>query len=71
MPAFEDDLTTLLQDGDEVTLDAQTGLLTHAGGTVQLPPPPEFLREALREGSILDFFKKHGRFPGEKVSSAK
>ena len=70
IPAFEYDLTGLLEDGAEVTLDAQTGLLTHAGGTVQLPPPPEFLREALREGSILEFFKKHGRFPGEKAPEA-
>ena len=36
-------------------------------GTVQLAPPPEFLREALAEGSILAFFKKHGRFPGERA----
>ena len=48
-----------------------SGVLTYAGGperqgTVQLPPPPEFLREALAEGSILAFFKKHGRFPGER-----
>jgi len=65
IPAFEYDLTGLLEDGDEVSLDVPTGVLTYAGGTVQLPPPPEFLREALAEGSILAFFKKHGRFPGE------
>ena len=51
-----------------MTLDIQTGVLTYAGGVIQLPAPPEFLREALAEGSILEFFKKHGRFPGEKVS---
>lgn len=65
IPAFEADLTGVLQDGDEVSLDVETGVLTYAGGTIQLPPPPEFLREALREGSILAFFKKYGRFPGE------
>ncbi|WP_309571645.1 homoaconitate hydratase [Deinococcus sp.] len=65
IPAFEFDLTGLLDDGDQVSLDVNTGALTHPGGTVQLPPPPEFLREALAEGSILAFFKKHGRFPGE------
>ena len=66
IPAFEYDLTTLLNDGDEVWLDWQTGLLTHVRGVVQLPPPPEFLREALAEGSILEFYKKYQRFPGEK-----
>ncbi|MFD2609259.1 homoaconitate hydratase [Deinococcus taklimakanensis] len=71
IPAFEADLTELLSDGDEVSLDVESGVLTYADGpdaqvrTVQLPPPPEFLREALREGSILEFFRKYRRFPGE------
>ncbi|SMB92391.1 homoaconitate hydratase [Deinococcus hopiensis] len=67
IPAFEADLTNVLQDGDEVSLDVETGVLTRGANTFQLPPPPEFLREALREGSILAFFKKYGRFPGEAV----
>ncbi len=69
IPAFEADLTGVLEDGEEVTLNIDTGVLTHPRGTVQLPPPPECLREALAEGSILAFFKKHGRFPGEKPPS--
>ncbi|WP_291424095.1 homoaconitate hydratase [Deinococcus sp.] len=72
IPAFTYDLTGLLEDGDEVQLDINSGVLNYTAQTgqartVQLPPPPEFLREALAEGSILAFFKKHGRFPGEKV----
>ena len=66
IPAFEYDLTGVLEDGAEVSLDAPSGELRHAGGVIQLPPPPEFLREALAAGSILEFFKQHGRFPGEK-----
>ncbi|MFC4425705.1 homoaconitate hydratase [Deinococcus navajonensis] len=66
IPAFEYDLTGLLEDGDEVALDVSSGVLRTPAGPVQLPPPPEFLREALAEGSILAFFKKHGRFPGER-----
>jgi methanogen homoaconitase small subunit len=65
IPAFEADLTGALEDGDEVSLDVEAGLLKRGADTFQLPPPPEFLREALREGSILAFFKKYGRFPGE------
>jgi methanogen homoaconitase small subunit len=66
IPAFEADLTDTLQDGDTVQLDLTSGVLARGSETFQLPPPPEFLREALAEGSILAFFKKHGRFPGER-----
>ena len=34
--------------------------------SLALPPVPEFLREVLREGSVLAFFQRHGRFPGEE-----
>ncbi|GGO31429.1 homoaconitate hydratase [Deinococcus humi] len=71
IPAFEADLIDILEDGEEVTLEIDTGTLTYPRGTVQLPPPPEFLREALAEGSILAFFKKHGRFPGERGEGEK
>ncbi|ADV67003.1 3-isopropylmalate dehydratase small subunit [Deinococcus maricopensis] len=65
IPAFEADLTTALQDGDEVTLDVDAGVLTRGAETFQLTPPPAFLREALREGSILAYYRKYQRFPGE------
>lgn len=65
IPAFEADLLGQLSDGDEVTLDVNSGRLTRTDEVFQLTPPPEFLREALAEGSILEFYKKHQRFPGE------
>ena len=65
IPAFEADLTHELDDGDEVTLDMESGELRRGSEVFQLPPAPEFLREALAEGSILAFYKKHKRFPGE------
>ncbi len=65
IPAFEADLTGALQDGDEVTLDVSAGLLTRGEERFQLTPPPEFLREALKEGSILAYYRKHQKFPGE------
>ncbi len=68
IPAFEADLTGLLQDGDEVTLEVESGVLRRGAETFQLPPPPAFLTEALREGSILAFYKKYQRFPGEAAS---
>jgi methanogen homoaconitase small subunit len=49
-----------------VTYDRDEGIITRANGEVlRLPPPPEFLREALNEGSILEYYKKYQKFPGE------
>ena len=53
-----------LKDGDEVTLDIERGLLKRGEETFQLAPPPAFLLEALQAGSMLEYFKRHGRFPG-------
>jgi methanogen homoaconitase small subunit len=65
IPAFEADLTGELHDGDEAQLNVETGQLSAAGRVFQLTPPPAFLRDALREGSILAYYKKYQRFPGE------
>ena len=67
IPTFEADLMGVLEDGDQVTLDLSTGELRRGAEIFQLPPAPEFLREALSEGSILEFYKKHQRFPGEAI----
>ncbi len=54
-----------LQDGDDFELVLERGLLKRGGETFQLTPPPEFLLEALKEGSILAYYLKYQRFPGE------
>ena len=43
----------------------ETGVLPRGGERFALRPPPSFLLEALREGSLLDYYKKYGHFPGE------
>lgn len=66
IPAFEaPDIVDLLQDGDEISLDVETGVLTRGEERFQLKPPPEFLREALKAGSILEYYRKYQKFPGE------
>jgi methanogen homoaconitase small subunit len=67
IPAFESkDVPNVLEDGEIVTYDRDAGIITRANGEVlRLPPPPEFLREALNEGSILEYYKKYQKFPGE------
>jgi methanogen homoaconitase small subunit len=68
IPAFTSaELPSLLEDGDLVEFDLASGVLTRSAERFELTPPPAFLREALAEGSILDFYRKHRRFPGEKV----
>jgi methanogen homoaconitase small subunit len=66
VPAFtSEDVPQVLRDGDEVTFDLAAGTVTRGSEVFSLEPPPAFLQEALREGSILEFYRKHGRFPGE------
>jgi len=66
IPAFESkDVPDKLEDGDEVEFDLKSGIIKHGSETLTLTPPPAFLQEALAEGSILEYYQKHGRFPGE------
>lgn len=67
IPAFEsEEVPDVLADGDEVEFDLNSGIIRRGETTYRLTPPPEFLREALAEGSILAYYRKHGRFPGER-----
>ncbi|MCS7059316.1 MAG: homoaconitate hydratase [Meiothermus sp.] len=65
VPFEAPEVVDALEDGDEVELDLERGVLRHGPDTFQLTPPPDFLLEALKEGSILDYYRKYGRFPGE------
>ena len=66
IPAFEsEEVPNALQDGDEVRFDLASGVIQRGEEVFNLTPPPDFLREALEEGSILEFYRKHRRFPGE------
>jgi methanogen homoaconitase small subunit len=66
IPVFEsEDIPDLLNEGDNVTFDLGTGVIIREAEQFQLKPAPEFLQEALKEGSILAYYKKYQRFPGE------
>ncbi len=65
MPFEVSSVVDALNDGDEVELEFERGILKRGDDIFQLMPPPPFLVEALREGSILDYYKKHQKFPGE------
>lgn len=72
IPAFASDaLVDALRDGDRVRIELEAGRIVRVAAdgseeSLALPPVPEFLREVLREGSVLAFFQRHGRFPGEE-----
>lgn len=65
MPFEAPEVVDALNDGDEVSLEFERGVLHRGSETFRLTPPPAFLLEALREGSILEYYKRHGKFPGE------
>ncbi len=68
IPVFESEtVPDLLADADEVSFDLKTGVIKRGSESLQLTPPPAFLTEALAEGSILAYYKKYQRFPGESI----
>jgi methanogen homoaconitase small subunit len=54
-----------VRDGEEITLDLANNRLTAGGRTYELPELPEFAREILSAGGIVNYVKQHGHFPGE------
>lgn len=65
LPFQSEEVVDALEDGDLVELDVDTGTLWKGENAYRLRPPPDFLLEALREGSLLEYYRKYGRFPGE------
>jgi methanogen homoaconitase small subunit len=66
IPCFTADLTEVVDDGQQVDLNLATGVLTlDSGRTIELPPPPQFMREVWSAGGIVPFYRTYGRFPGE------
>jgi methanogen homoaconitase small subunit len=66
IPLFEaPQIVQVLQDGDEVVLDLAASQLIRGEQAFTLPQLPEFAREILAAGGIVNYVKQHGRFPGE------
>jgi methanogen homoaconitase small subunit len=66
IPLFEaPEIVHSLQDGDEVSLDLVESRLVCGDRLYTLPQLPEFAREILATGGIVNYVKLHGRFPGE------
>jgi methanogen homoaconitase small subunit len=67
IPLFETDLP-MLEDGEQVTLDREQGILHTSRGAITLPPPPGWVREVWQAGGIAAFVRQHGRFPGQAAT---
>ena len=66
IPTFiSDQAYQLFEDGDEVSFNLEQGLIRSEAKELGLEPPQIFLQEALRVGSVLEYYKKYRRFPGE------
>ena len=65
IPLFEATWTDEIEDGETVTLDMAQARLETGHGLYPLVPPPDFVQQIWREGSIVAYYRKYGRFPGE------
>ncbi len=66
LPLFEANLTGVLQDGDEVSLDFDDAVLTRSDGEqINLPIPADWVRRVWAEGGIVQYYRRHGRLPVE------
>lgn len=66
IPLFEaPEIVDGVQDGEEATLDLANNQLITSSHVYELPQLPDFAREILAAGGIVNYVKQYGRFPGE------
>lgn len=66
IPLFEaPEIVDGVQEGEEATLDLEHNQLITASRSYDLPQLPQFAREILAAGGIVNYVKQYGRFPGE------
>jgi len=66
IPLFEDrEAVAQLLDGDQAQVDARAGIISVNDRTITLNQPPRFVQDILAAGTIADYIRQHGKFPGE------
>ena len=63
-PFTSPEVVDVIGDADQVELDLVQGLLVRGDDRHQLTAPPELVQAVLAEGSLIDYYLKHQRFPG-------
>jgi len=63
LPVVECD-TDLIDDGDELSLDLEGGLLRNVTKGIEIPfaPLPPVMAQLLADGGLVEHFRKHGGF---------
>jgi len=63
LPVVECD-TDLIDDGDELSVDLESGVLLNLtkGTEIDFPPLPPVMAQLLADGGLAEHFKKHGGF---------
>ena len=63
LPVVECD-TDLIDDGDELSVDLEAGVLLNLtkGTEIDFPPLPPVMAQLLADGGLAEHFKKHGGF---------
>jgi 3-isopropylmalate/(R)-2-methylmalate dehydratase small subunit len=59
LPLVEADIEA--KDGDEMEVDFEKGVVTNktTGATAEFPPMPEFLKNLMESGGLVEYTKKH------------
>jgi 3-isopropylmalate/(R)-2-methylmalate dehydratase small subunit len=67
LPLIEVD-TDRIEEGDQLQIDLDNGLVRNISKNIELPikPLPAFMQELLREGGIMNFYRKYSRLPEVK-----
>jgi 3-isopropylmalate/(R)-2-methylmalate dehydratase small subunit len=63
LPVIEID-TDLIDDGDELSVELETGIVKNLtkGTEIPFPPLPPVMAQLLADGGLAEHFKKHGGF---------
>ena len=63
LPVVECD-TDLINEGDELVVDLETGVVRNVtqGTDIPFPPLPPVMAQLLADGGLVEHFKKHGGF---------
>jgi len=65
LPLIETE-TDKIQEKDTLDIDLDKGVIHNLSRQIELKikPFPQFMQELLREGGIVNYFKKYGKLPG-------
>ncbi len=63
LPLFESqEVVNSVQEGEEIEVDAEKGLIIFSRGEVKIPEYPEFLRKIITAGGLMNYIKENRAF---------